>query len=242
MAIKFVGFVWGEDAPAQERQVEALAKLVGAELLDTYNQQETGRHSKWEQLRDAIDVAEFNNALLVVATVEGKRLGLKRNVPVLTLLDEIEGFVLADVLLSAVAKVDPKKLGPELTAQTVAAIFQANKEHCRKEISKLLKNAKKWSADESKRRKAEMAERMKSGWKPPAGNADPKAGNVANQQAAQKHAEELAEIVLGLHKQGLSQRDIAQKLNELGHRTRTGKEFSNVQVMRILKRLEGKEQ
>lgn len=47
---------------------------------------------------------------------------------------------------------------------------------------------------------------------------------------------DIAPMILEWSESGLSQRQIAERLNAEGHTTRTGKQWNNVQVMRVLKR------
>jgi len=64
-------------------------------------------------------------------------------------------------------------------------------------------------------------------------------GNAKQSRVAVEMYEDLAPDMLAWRADGLSQQAIADKLNARGDRTRTGAEWSQVQVMRTLKRIEG---
>ena len=59
-----------------------------------------------------------------------------------------------------------------------------------------------------------------------------RAGEVAREKAADAYAD-LAPSITAMRAEGLSLRQIAERLNEEGHTTRRGKEWNQVQVRRI---------
>lgn len=70
-----------------------------------------------------------------------------------------------------------------------------------------------------------------------AGPANLRPNIEARQQASEAFAERVRPVLVGLHAQGLSQRAMAEKLNELGLKTARGAMWTQTQVQRVLARL-----
>src|SRR5438045_2660637 len=84
-----VGYCWGPGVREQTRMIRHLAKALGADIESIHVETDIGRHSKWEELDEAIYDAkrliwEGKRPLLVISWIRGKRKwGLARNVAVL---------------------------------------------------------------------------------------------------------------------------------------------------------------
>ena len=64
-----------------------------------------------------------------------------------------------------------------------------------------------------------------------------KAGAEAMRRKAMEEIADVVPLIRGLRADGLTQSAIAQRLNDLGHTTRTGKPWGQVQVLRCLERI-----
>ncbi len=225
MAQKIVGYVRvstkgqgasGLGLEAQQAAIDAYAAQTGALVTRLYTEIESGRKSDRPELAKALAHAKRSKATLVVAKLD--RLG--RNVAFLSALMEAKvDFVAVD-----------NPAANKLTLHILAAVAEAEAEAI------------------SARTKSALAAYKARGGKlggslPQCRNLDDEARQrgavaAANVRRAKADAayEDLAPVVQELRAKGLSQVAIAQELNTMGHTTRRGKPWNQVQVARVLQR------
>src|SRR5262245_45975128 len=94
MKTPIVGLVWGQNIRQQKALIRQLAHRLGIPDSEIFffNQRDVRRHSKWLELEEAIYatrtlILKGKKPLLVVSRLYGKRIGLHRNVKVLSMLD-----------------------------------------------------------------------------------------------------------------------------------------------------------
>jgi len=201
---------------AQEQAVKDFRRVQGGRLLATYVEIETGKRSDRPELAKAIAHARRSGALLVIAKIDR----LSRNMAfTCALMDSGADFLACD---------NPH--ANRLTIHILAAIA----EHEARMISQRTKDA----LASYKRRGG-----LLGGARPECRNLTDKArvkGRKAAIAAVKANADsaysDLLPIMLEWKQAGLTQQAIADELNKQGHTTRRGKEWSQVQVMRVLQR------
>jgi len=208
---------------AQREAVQRYASSLGATIIAEYTEVESGKRSDRKELLRAIPHAKRSNAVLVVAKLDR----LSRNVAFLSALMEsgIE-FVCCDNphanrltihILAAVAEDEAIKISERTKAALAAA----------KARGTLLGSARPghWDGREDARQKGirkASAEGVKT--------------IKANANAAYT---DLYKTITDLRAVGQTLREIADRLNAMGHTTRRGKAWQATQVMLVLRRAEG---
>lgn len=205
---------------AQQAAVEAYARSIGARILATYREVESGKRSDRPELAKALAHARRSKATLVVAKLDR----LARNVAFLSALmrsgvdfvacDNPHANKLTVHILAAVAEDEAERI----SARTKAAL-QAAKARGMK-----LGSARPghWDGKEEARL-AGLARGRKV------------AAKVLSQTATEAYAD-LAPMMQTWRAEGLTLAGIAQRLNADGHTTRRGKTWNPVQVARVLER------
>jgi DNA invertase Pin-like site-specific DNA recombinase len=196
---------------AQRESVTTYAKAAGLGVIAEFVETETGTNKKARpQLAKALKEAKARRAVLLIAKIDR----LARNVRFVAELME------AGVDFVAVDMPDANRL----TVHIIAALA----EHEARLISVRTKDA----LGAAKRRGVRLGN---------PGNLTRQAqltGARAMREKAIRETGQAAALARVLRDGGASLRETAQRLNEAGHTTRTGKPWGPVQVARLLGRLE----
>ena len=196
----------------QHEAVAAYARMTGCTVLAAYQEVESGRRCDRPELAKAIAHARRSKATLVVAKLDR----LSRNVAFLaTLMDSSIDFVACD-----------NANATRLTLHILAAVA----EHEAKAISDRTKIA----LGIYKARGGVLGTNNLTAEGTAKGS---KAGAEAMRRKAMEEIADVVPLIRGLRADGLTQSAIAQRLNDLGHTTRTGKPWGQVQVLRCLERI-----
>ena len=198
--------VSGLGLDAQRAAVRSFAGAVP--IIREFTEIESGKKDSRPELDAAIEFAHAHGARLVIAKLDR----LSRNASfIFRLRDSKVDFVCADM--------------PDANTLTVG-IFAVLAQHERETISA--------------RTKAALAAKKAQGFKlgTPANLTDGarakgRAAHVANARTAKANVQ-AADVARDKRAQGLTLAAIADKLNENGYRTRTGKEFQRTTVLRLL--------
>lgn len=203
---------------SQMEMVEGLVKQYGGKIIATYKEVENSTGKKHRpELAKAISQAKLTKATLVIAKVDR----LARNLHFVTTLQQSQvEFVCCDM--------------PDantLTIQIMAAMAEQEARAISDRTKKALGVAKKRGVKLGSARPGHWEGREdKRGFK-----AATQASIVARQQKAKDAYEFLIPTIHQLSVDGKSLVEIAEHLNELGHRTTRDMPFTNVAVFRILK-------
>ncbi|UHG94916.1 recombinase family protein [Spirosoma oryzicola] len=190
---------------AQQDIVQRFLK-AGDELLDEFIEVESGKRADRPQLAAAIAHAKLHKARLLIAKLDR----LSRNVSFIFSLRNSEvDFVACDI--------------PDANTLTVG-IMAVLAQHERELIGE--------------RTRAALAAKKAQGYKLGTSNITPEItqrGLAARQQNAQTNLanRQAAELVRLYRKEGLTYRAIAERLNQMGYRTRRGQEFLAMSVKRL---------
>ena len=198
----------------QEAAVAEYARATGGSVLRAYTEVETGKRADRPELARALADCKRSKAVLVIAKLDR----LARNVHFLSgLMEAGVEFICCDMpaanrltlhIMAAVAEDEAKRIS-ERTKAALAAY---------KARGGVLGAARSG------------AYRLKGGANPKAAK---RAGEVARERAAAAY-EDLAPPIAAMRVEGLSLRQIAGRLNQEGHMTRRGKQWNQVQILRIL--------
>lgn len=201
---------------AQRTAIDAYAAQNGATVCRVYVEIESGRKSDRPQLAIALAHAKRSKATLIVAKLDR----LSRNVAFLsTLMEAKVDFVACD-----------NPAANKLTLHILAAVAEAEAEAISTRTKSALAAYKArggvlgGSRSECRNLTQEARERGAKA-----------AGDAVRRNADEAYAD-LARIMQELREKGLSQKAIADELNQQGHTTRRGKPWNQVQVMRVLNR------
>jgi len=208
----------GDSGLGLEAQRDSVQQYVNKHgtLVAEYREVETGKRSDRPELNKAIAHSRRINATLVIAKLDR----LARNVAfTAALMESGADFLCVDNpnanrltihVLAAVAEDEARRI----SSRTKAAL-QAYK-----------KRGGKLGSHDPKCRKLSKSDSRK-------GSA---VGAATVRENAKRAYADLVPIIQSL--QGFSLRQIAKHLNELGHTTRNGKEWTATQVRRVLTRLD----
>jgi DNA invertase Pin-like site-specific DNA recombinase len=206
----------------QQAAVKTFAKTNGVTVLAAYTEVETGKDNSRPELKAALLHAKRSGAKLVVAKLDR----LSRNAAFLLNLQEAKvPFVACDNptaneltigILAVIAQDEAKRISERTKAALQAA----------KDRGTLLGSARPghWDGKEADRKEWLV-------------NAREKANEIRQANAKASH-DELCPLMLALKAEGLTQEQIAARLNSDGWRTRQGKEWNTVYVCRFLKKCE----
>ena len=199
---------------AQRDTVQKFIKRNGDRIIAEFTEVESGKNNDRLELSKAIEMANENDATLVIAKLDR----LSRNVSFISqLMDEKVKFVCCDM--------------PEANELTIH-IFAAMAQFERKRISERIKEA----LDAKRVREPD--------WKPGnPQNLTKEVRQMAYDSISRKAREDKGvrhafHFIRPLREQGLSYDKIATMLNKEKYRTRRGKKFSGWQVWNICKRFE----
>ncbi len=202
---------------AQQAAIDAYAKANGATVVRCYVEVESGRKSDRPELAKALSHAKRSRATLVVAKLDR----LARNVAFLSRIMEAKAdFVAVD-----------NPAANKLTLHILAAVAEAEAEAISARTKAALAAYKsrggKLGGQLKQCRNLDHEARLRGA----------KAAGVAIRAKAAEAYSDLAPIVRELRSKGFAQQAIADELNKLGHTTRRGKPWNQVQVRRVLQRM-----
>lgn len=196
----------------QQAAAAAYARTTDSTVLATYQEVESGKQCNRPELAKAIAHAKRSKATLVVAKLDR----LSRNVVFLaTLMDSSVEFVACD---NANAN--------RLTLHILAAVAENE--------AKAISDRTKAALAAYKARGGVLGTNNLTAEGTAKGS---KAGAEAMRRKAMEEIADVVPLIRGLRDDGLTQSAIAQRLNDLGHTTRTGKPWGQVQVLRCLDRI-----
>ena len=200
----------------QEAAVRDYARQHEAKILAAYTEVESGRKAERSQLNKALAHARRSKATLMVAKLDR----LSRNVAFLsTLMDSGVEFIACDNpfanrltihILAAVAEDEARRISERTKAALAAYKARGGK------LGAALAQCRKLTIAARKR----GAERS---------------GTTSRRLALEAYRD-IEPTLQELKKAGLSLREMARKMNELGHTTRRGKTWNHVQIKRIMER------
>ncbi len=204
---------------AQQAAIETYVTQNDAKVLRLFVEIESGRKSNRPQLAAALAHAKRSKAALIVAKLDR----LSRNVAFLSALMEAKvDFVACDNptankltihILAAVAEDEAQRIS-ERTKAALAA-YKA-------------RGGKLGAARRECRNNLTLEARQRGA----------KAAGEAVRSNADAAYSDLEPLFQDFQSRNLTQRDIAAELNQLGHTTRRGKPWNQVQVGRVLQRLQ----
>ena len=199
----------------QEAAIKAFSLQNGGAILASYTEVESGKIAERRELIKALAHARRSKATLVVAKLDR----LARNVAFLSaLMDSGVEFVACDNpyanrltihILAAVAEDEARRIS-ERTKSALAA-YKAR--------------GGKLGATLDQCRRLTISARKKGAER----------SGVTSKHLATEAYRDIEPVLQELKNSGLSLRSMAKKMNELGHTTRRGKQWNQVQIMRILK-------
>ena len=203
---------------AQQAAIDAYAAAHGATVVRIYTEVESGRKSDRPELAKALAHAKRSRATLVVAKLDR----LARNVAFLSRLMEAKAdFVACDNpaankltlhILAAVAEAEAEAISARTKAALAAYKARGGK------LGGQLAQCRNLTQEARKR--------------------GAKAAAVSIRAKAAEAYSDLMPTVRELREKGFTQAAIAEELNRLGHTTRRGKPWNQVQVARVLQRAE----
>ncbi len=201
---------------AQQAAIDAYAAQCGAVVGRLYTEVESGRKSTRPELVNALAHAKRSKARLVVAKLDR----LSRNVAFLSALME------SKVDFIAVDNPAANKLTLHILAAVAEAEAEAISTRTRAALAAYKARGGKLGGSLRQCRNLDQAARER--------------GAIAATHARRANADaayaDLVPVVTALRTNGLSQAAIADELNRLGHTTRRGKPWNQVQVARVLAR------
>jgi DNA invertase Pin-like site-specific DNA recombinase len=199
----------------QETAVKAFAQQRGGKILGSYTEVESGKIAERRELNKALAHARRSKAVLVVAKLDR----LARNVAFLSaLMDSGVEFLACDNphanrltihILAAVAEDEARRISERTKAALAAYKARGGLLGASRPKCRTLSH-------DARKRGAQRA------------------GFIAKEMAINAY-HDIESLLAELVTQNLSLRAIARKMNEMGHTTRRGKNWTHVQVMRILK-------
>ena len=205
---------------AQRQAVESFTRQRRAEIIAEYREVETGKRKDRPELARALAHARRSKATLVVAKLDR----LARNVAFTSALMESNvDFVCCD---------NPH--ANKLTIHILAAVAEHEAEAISQRTKAALAAAKARGVKLGSARPGHWdgrQDRRLAGTK-----AAAKAAGLAHIQAADEAYADLFPVVHKLRAKGLTLKQIAERLNRMGHTTRRGKSWTATQVRRVLRR------
>lgn len=199
---------------AQKTAIDRYAEAVGAQVLQTFTETESGKNNERPQLAKALHLAKVTGATLIIAKLDR----LSRNAAfLLTLRDSGVRFIAADM---------PD--ANELTVGIMALVAQQEREAISRRTKEALAAAKARGTRLGNPNGAAALRRARKG------NA---AGLQAIKARADAHARDLAPVVESLAAEGItSLGGIAAALNERGMQTPRGGQWHKTSVRNLLAR------
>ena len=199
---------------AQQAAIDAYAAAHGAIVVRIYTEVESGRKSDRPELAKALAHAKRSRATLVVAKLDR----LARNVAFLSRLMEAKAdFVACD-----------NPAANKLTLHILAAVAEAEAISARTKAALAAYKARGGKLGGQLKQCRNLTQEARE--------RGAKAAAVAIRAKAAEAYSDLAPIVAELRGKGYTQAAIADELNRMGHTTRRGKPWNQVQVARVLQR------
>lgn len=202
---------------AQQAAIDAYAGQNDCTVARCYVEVESGRKSDRPELAKALAHAKRSRATLVCAKLDR----LSRNVAFLSALME------AKVDFVAVDNPAANKLTLHILAAVAEAEAEAISSRTKSALAAYKARGGRLGAELPQCRNLDQAARQRGA----------KAAAVAIKAKASEAYADLVPIVQELHASGHTQAAIAAELNRLGHTTRRGKSWNQVQVGRVLQRM-----
>lgn len=203
----------------QDAALDAYARANGATIIRAYTEVETGKRSDRPKLLKALADCRRSRATLVIAKLDR----LARNARFLLTLIESG----ADVAFCDLPSVPPGAVGKFLLTQ-MAAVAELEAGLISERTKAALAVCKARGKPLGAARPG--AHRFTGGANP---RAAKRAGEAARALADEAYAD-LTPLVRELRAEGLSLRQIADRLNQDGHTTRRGKPWNPTQIKRVL--------
>jgi DNA invertase Pin-like site-specific DNA recombinase len=218
MGCRFVAYYRVGDPDDLAEQVRCIADHVAearGELIKQYRDEESLRPER-PALHRALAFSKRNQATLIVATLKG----LSRDVHFLrTLRDSGVDFLACDLLDANTSTVRVLTALAEYESRVAS-------QRSRKALAAYKARGGKLGAARPEGRNLDAQARSKGARK---------AGTIVSALADQAY-KELAPLLRRLRREGLTLKQIAERLNAEGHRTRRGRPWNAMQVSRVLKR------
>jgi DNA invertase Pin-like site-specific DNA recombinase len=197
---------------AQQAAVATFCREQGHTIIGEFVEVESGKNCERPVLRDALAQAKRQKAVLLIARLDR----LARNVHF------ISGLMESDVEFRACDLPEANRL----LLHVMAAVGEAE--------AKAISDRTIAALAAAKQRGTALG-----GTNPNSRNLDA-AARAKGKQRLQKKAVDayahLMPIINSMRAEKKPMQAIADRLNEMGHRTRTGAQWSNVQILRILRR------
>jgi DNA invertase Pin-like site-specific DNA recombinase len=201
---------------AQRAAVRAFAQQHNAPIVAEYREAESGRNAARPELAKAICHARRIRATLLIAKLDR----LARNVAfVAALMDSDVDFVACD-----------NPTANRLTLHILAAVAEDEarriSERTRAALAAYKRRGGRLGTHDPRCRVNQSGKGAEGGLK----------GATVMRQRALAADVQVSSRIREMRRQGLSLRAIAERLNQLGHSSRTGRAWSARQVLRVLKR------
>lgn len=204
----------------QRATVAAFARQSGAEIIGEYTEVESGKRNNRPKIKAASAHAKRSKATLVIAKLDR----LARNV-----------YFVSGIMESGVDFVccDNPHANP-LTIHILAAVAEAE--------AKAISERTRVALQAAKARGVKLGSAREGHWE---GHEEARlrglaAGRASAREARQKRAKEaytdLEKVISDLRAVGQTLREIAERLNAMGHTTTTGKPWGPMQVLSVLRR------
>lgn len=201
---------------AQQKALGEYSRTSGGQVLRSYTEQESGKNAERPELAKAIADARRSNATLVITKLDR----LSRNAAFLMQLQD------AGVDFCCVDNPNAS----QLTIRILAVIAQDEAER----ISQRTKDA--LAAYKARGGLLGAALPQCRNLTPEARRRGAEAASRAHKRLADNAYTDLIPMMVEWRAEGWTQQRIADELNQQGHTTRRGKSWSQVQVMRVLRR------
>ena len=204
----------------QQQCVSEFAVSQGATIIGEYSEIESGKRSDRPELLKALAHAKRAKATLVVAKLDR----LSRNAAFLNTLKD------SGVEITCCDMPNANKFMIGVMAQVAEYERDAISERTKSALAAVKRRGTKLGSAQPKRwegRKDELESILAMGRK---------AAAQSNRESADIAYVDLYDDVMQWRGEGLTLQQIADRLNEQGQTTRTGKAWSHVQVMRLLAR------
>lgn len=201
---------------AQQAKVRELLASRGGELIQEFTEIESGRKPNRPVLADALAAARKAKAVLVVAKLDR----LARDAELVNRLSkEVAGNGFPGLLFADLPDVDATNAAGRMILGVMAQVAQFEAERIGERTKEALAAAKKRGVQLGGRREAAVA------------------AAHARKGAAVERAESLRAVITPMVKDNQSQRQIADALNTMGHKTERGAQWSHKTVGRVIERL-----
>ena len=201
---------------AQQEKVRQLVKAKGGELISEFTEVESGRKTNRPVLAECLMAARKSQAVVVVAKLDR----LARDAELVNRLSkEVAGNGFPGLLFADLPDVDATNAAGRMILGVMAQVAQFEAERIGERTREALAAAKARGVKLGGRREeAVKASRARKG-------------------EAIERAESLRGLITPLVADGMSQRAIAEALNNAGHTTERGSKWSHRTVSRVIERL-----